>query len=167
MLAELSELAELEAGEVPVTPIDVDVHHVIEGVVHEITRCDAAGHPIEFEGTAVARCNPTLLSQVLLHVLQNAVRHSPPGSPVEMRVTSPGGKVQIAVADRGIGIDPADEQRIYQPFERGANARLAGVRGLGLGLFLACRALEQASGSIVHEPRVGGGTVFRVTVPGA
>lgn len=167
MLAELSELADLEAGDLVVTPIEVEVQQIVDGVVHEIVRRDAGTHPIEIEGSAVACCNPTILSQVMLHVLTNAIRFSPSESPIEIGVALRGGQVEIAVADRGISVDPADAQRIYEPFERGTNARQSGVRGLGLGLFLARGALAHSGGRISHEPREGGGTVFRITVPAA
>jgi signal transduction histidine kinase len=167
MLSELSELSELEAGDIIVTPIELEVHQIVDGVVHEIIRRDAGDHPIAFTGTAIARCNPTIMSQVLLHVLTNAVRFSISGSPIEVAVASPGDTVEITVSDRGISVDPADAERIYQAYERGANARAAGVRGLGLGLFLSRRALARAGGTIDHWPRDGGGTVFRITIPGA
>ena len=76
-------------------------------------------------------------------------------------------RVEIVVADRGISVPPGDDERIYQAFERGANAREAGVRGLGLGLYLARGHLAHAGGTIKHESRDGGGTIFRITVPGA
>lgn len=167
MLGELSELAELESGDVVATPIEVEAQQIVDGVVHEIMRRDVNAHPIDIEGSAIACCNPTILSQVLLHVLTNAVRFSPAGSQVDVRVTSRGAEVEIVVADRGIEVPDGDDQRIYQAFERGSNAREAGVRGLGLGLYLARGQLAHAGGTIRHEARDGGGTVFRITVPGA
>ena len=167
MLSELSELAELESGDVVAAPIEVEAQQIVDGVVHEIERRDANAHPIVVEGSAVARCNPTILSQVLLHVLTNAVRYSPDGSQVDVRVAALGDRVEIAVADRGISVPPGDARRIYRPFERGSNAREAGVRGFGLGLYLARGQLAHAGGAIEHEPRDGGGTVFRITLPAA
>jgi signal transduction histidine kinase len=165
MLAELSELSELESGEITTTPIDVEVHQIVDGVVHEVARRDADAHPITIEGTAVARCNPTLLSQALLHVLVNATRYSDPGSPVIVSIEHRGTAVEIAVSDEGISIPPGDDQCIYDPFERGSNARQAGIRGLGLGLFLARRSLQLNNGTIVHERRSNGGTTFIVRLP--
>jgi len=165
MLAELSELAEIDADDIVVTPIDVEVEQIVDGVVHEIGRRDAGGHSIVMEGSAVAHCNPTILSQVLFHVLTNAVRYSPPDSRIDVSVQKRGPHVEIVVADRGISVDPADTRRIYEPFERGANARQAGVRGLGLGLYLARRQLADAGGGIEHAAREGGGTIFRICLP--
>jgi len=166
MLSELSEMAELDADDVVATPIEVETQQIVDGVVQEISRRDGDAHPIVMEGSAVARCNPTMLSQVLFHVLTNAVRFSAPGSQIEVGIRSRGTRAEIVVGDHGIGIDPADARRIYEPFERGANARQAGVRGLGLGLYLANRQLAQTEGTIDHQARKGGGTLFRITVPG-
>jgi signal transduction histidine kinase len=167
MLAELSELADVDAGDVVVAPIEIEAQQIVDGVVHEILRRDGGAHAIVMNGSAVACCNPTILSQVLFHVLTNAIRYSPPDSQIDVDVRSRGSQVEIVVADRGISVDPADARRIYEPFERGANARQAGVRGLGLGLYLARRHLAEAGGSIEHHARDDGGTIFRITVPGA
>jgi signal transduction histidine kinase len=165
MLAELSELSELESGEITTTPIDVEVHQIVDGVIHEVARRDANAHPISIDGTAIARCNPTLLSQALLHVLTNATRYSEPGSPISVSIATHGSTVEIVVADEGISILPSDDLCIYEPFERGANARQSGTRGLGLGLFLARRALQLNDGKITHKRRNGGGTTFHVLLP--
>lgn len=167
MLAELSELAEIDSGDVIVTPIEVEAQQIVDGVVHEISRRDGGAHPIVLEGSALARCNPTILSQVLSHVLTNAVRYSEPGSEVRVNVRQRSHRAEIVVADRGISVDPADAKRIYEPFERGVNARQFGVRGLGLGLYLAKRQLMAIGGEIDHQARDGGGTMFRIVVPGA
>ena len=167
MLAELSEMAELEDDDFAATPIEVEAHQIVDGVVNEISRRDAEAHPIVMEGTAVACCNPTILSQVLFHVLTNAVRYSPPGSQIEVGIRSRGSRAEIVVGDHGIGVDAVDAVRVYEPFERGTNARQAGVRGLGLGLYLARRQLEHAGGRIDHQARKGGGTLFRIALPGA
>ena len=167
MLAELSELSELDGKDLSEEPVDVEVHQIVDGVVHDVTRRDDGAHQIQFEGSARARCHPTILSQTIGHVLNNAVRYSAHGSPIEVTIRARGQRTEILVGDRGISIEQTDAQRIYEPFERGLNAREAGVRGLGLGLYLARRALEQVDGTIQHRPREGGGTWFRISVPGA
>lgn len=167
MLAELSELAEVDADDLVVAPIEIEVRQIIDGVAHEIERRDTGARPIVIEGSGVACCNPTILSQVLFHVLTNAIRYSPDGAQVDVSVRQHGVRVEIVVADRGISVEPADAKRIYEPFERGSNARQFGVRGLGLGLYLARRQLSACDGRIEHHPRDGGGTIFRITLPGA
>ena len=166
MLAELSELAEVDSGDLVVAPIEIEAQQIVDGVVHEIERRDAGAHPILVQGSGIACCNPTILSQVLFHVLTNAVRYSPSGAQIDVNLRRRGNKLEIDIADRGISVDPADAARIYEPIERGTNARLFGVRGLGLGLYLARRQLAATGGRIEHRSREGGGTVFQITVPG-
>jgi len=165
MLAALSELAELQSGELVCTPVPVETDQIVEGVVIEARRHDGGAHPIQVEGDGLARCSPTMLSQAVTHVLTNAIRYSPEGAPISVTIARAGEAVEIVIADRGIGIRPEEAERIYEPFERGANARLEGVRGLGLGLFLARESLMAMRGWIEHREREGGGTTFRLTVP--
>lgn len=165
MLSQLSELADLECGEATTPPIEVEVSQIVEGIVREVTRRDAGAHPMAVDGAAIALCNPTLLSQALLHVLTNAVRYSEEGQPVSVTIGKVDGRVEILIDDAGIGIDPADAERIFTPFERGANAREAGIRGLGLGLYLARQALTQTGGAISFAPRATAGTTFEIRLP--
>ena len=167
MLSDLAELAELESENVLLEPIDVDLHQVIDGIVHAVARRDGVAHPMHLEGSAVARCHPTILSQAALHVVSNAVAYSEPGAPVTVQIRAVHDMAAIVVGDRGISVDPADSERIYEPFERGENARAFGTRGLGLGLYLARQAIRLAGGDVYHGPRAGGGTVFQITVPRA
>jgi signal transduction histidine kinase len=166
MLASLSELAELQSSDVVVAPMDVEAYQLVDGVVDEVRRRDGNAHPIQVDGCGMARCTPSLLNQALLHVLTNATLFSPAETPIEVTIGRHADLLTIDVADRGIGVEPADEERIYQAFERGDNARRAAIRGLGLGLFLTRQALGLMDGRLSHRARDEGGTVFRLVVPG-
>jgi len=165
MLAALSEMAELQSGDVFAAAVDVEVDQVVGDVVHEVVRRDGGAHPIRAEGRGLARCNPTLLGQALLHVITNATTFSPVGSPILVVTTQHRDFVETQVIDEGPGIDPADAHRIYEPFERGADARRAAIRGLGLGLYLARESLARTHGSLDHRGREQGGTTFRLRLP--
>jgi len=167
MLGTLSELAELQSGDAFSAAVAVDVSQLADDVVQEVTRRDAGAHPIHLEGEGVAHCNATLLSQAMLHVLANAALYSPAGEPVLVCVSTRGDTIEVTISDYGIGVLPADADRIYEPFERGSNARQTGSRGLGLGLYLAHESLARTRGRIEHRPREGGGTIFHLTVPRA
>jgi len=164
MLAALSELAELESGEESSPPMQVEAEQIVDGVIHEVLRRDGQAHPIEMTGRGTACCNPTSLNQALLHILTNAVRYSDAGAPVTVTIRETPQAVVIDVADRGIGMEQDDAERLYQPFQRGGLARQEGIRGLGLGLFLARETLRQAGGELEHLNRDGGGTTFRITL---
>jgi two-component system sensor histidine kinase HydH len=100
------------------------------------------------------------MEQVLRNLLDNARAGSPPGAPVELRVEVSGGELRIAVRDRGEGIEPGDEQRIFEPFFTRR------VRGTGLGLALAHRIVAGHGGRIEAATHPEGGAVFRIALPG-
>jgi two-component system sensor histidine kinase KdpD len=104
-----------------------------------------------------------LIEQVLVNLLENAIKYTPAGSPIEISASAMPDAVTVAVADRGPGLPPGDEQRIFEKFYR---APLTKDRsGVGLGLTI-CRGIIAAhNGRIWAENRPGGGAVFRFTLP--
>ena len=105
------------------------------------------------------------LAQAVTHVLANATRYSAPQSLVTVRLEQSETCVRIVVMDEGIGICDEDAERVYRPFERGVNAREFGTRGLGLGLFIAGRALADDGATLTHASRTSVGTVFTIELP--
>ena len=103
------------------------------------------------------------LRQVLLNLLDNAIKYSPPGSPVEVRVTSEGGEVRVEVADRGPGLRPEDVALLFKEFSRISHGMR--VAGAGLGLALAKQLTEAMGGRIGVDSEPGAGSVFWVALP--
>lgn len=104
-----------------------------------------------------------LVEQLLVNLLENAAKYSPPDAAITVRVAQLPSAVSIEVADRGRGLAAGDEQRVFEMFYRGAGA--TDRRGAGLGLAI-CRAVARAHrGTIEARRRDGGGTVFHVTLP--
>lgn len=103
--------------------------------------------------------------QVLTNLLTNALKYSDESAPVTLEVAAADrDRIAVAVIDHGIGIDPADRDRVFEPFYR----TIEGARsadGSGLGLAIARRLVEVLGGDIGAEPTPGGGTTFRVTLP--
>jgi signal transduction histidine kinase len=98
-----------------------------------------------------------LLSQLLRHVIENAVKFSPAEEPVEVRVLRERGRMEIRVADRGPGIDES-LLRSPMPFTQGDVSMTRTTQGLGLGLFAASRLAAVLDGTVRFEARSGGGT---------
>ena len=104
-----------------------------------------------------------LFAQVLVNLLENAVKHTPDGTHVRIIGTTGDGQVSIAVEDDGPGLPPGDPDRLFAKFQRGRSE--GDVAGAGLGLAI-CRAIVQAhGGSIGATGRDGGGARFVVTLP--
>ncbi len=107
---------------------------------------------------------PDRLGRAANNLIDNALKYSPPGAPVEIRLTGLGG-AELTVRDHGPGIAAEDLPHIFDRFYRGAEAR--GRPGSGLGLAIVRQVVEQHGGSIVAEAAPGGGTLMRVRLPRA
>ncbi len=104
------------------------------------------------------------IDQVLTNLLENAVRYTPPGSPIDISAEVKDGQVLVSVADRGPGIPPGQRERIFDKFYRVLTYQ-RDTRGSGLGLAV-CRGLVEAHGGRIWvESRMGGGALFRFTLP--
>ena len=106
-----------------------------------------------------------LLDQVFMNLFENAIKYSPKGTPLELSASESLYTVTVELADRGSGIPPGEEERIFEKFGRGP--AFGGGGGVGLGLAI-CRAIINAhGGKIWAENRPGGGAVFRFTLSAA
>jgi two-component system sensor histidine kinase KdpD len=103
-----------------------------------------------------------LMEQVLINLLENALKFTPPSTAIELSATASDHELVFEIADRGPGIPPGDEQRIFDKFYRAGPAREGGV---GLGLTVCRGIIEAHGGRIWVEKRPGGGAVFRFTLP--
>jgi len=104
-----------------------------------------------------------LIAQLLSNLLENVVKYTPPGSPIEIEAWASGDEITVSVVDRGPGIKPGDEERIFEKFHRGVPEGAVGGAGLGLTI---CRAIVDAHGGrIWAENRLVGGAMFCFTLP--
>lgn len=106
-----------------------------------------------------------LLRRVLNNLLDNAAKYGPPDQAVELEAIELDGRLQVEVRDRGIGVDPADLARLFDPFYRTETARSRSAGGVGLGLTLCRRVIEAHRGRIEATARPGGGLVMRFWIP--
>ncbi len=104
-----------------------------------------------------------LIERVLVNLLENALRYTPSGTPIELAASAAPGEVVVEVLDRGPGLVPGEEARIFEKFFRGEGA--TSRRGIGLGLAVARAIVEAHGGRIRAENRPGGGAAFRFTLP--
>ena len=107
------------------------------------------------------------MDQVLTNLIENAVRYTPPESPIEVSAQIEGDQMVISVADRGPGIPQADKERVFDKFYRvlGTQRNATRITGSGLGLAVSKGLVEAHGGHIWVEDREGGGSIFRFTLP--
>lgn len=110
-------------------------------------------------------CDATLLSQLLENLVDNALKYSPPGTPVEVTARRAGPELVLAVKDRGAGIAPPWRERIFEVFQRGEPGGPADAPGAGVGLAV-CRAIARAHGGVLRlRTRGRGGSAFECVLP--
>lgn len=120
-------------------------------------------HPAPDGEVFVVRCDLTLSLQVLGNLLQNAARHAPPPSPVELWAQREGPLTRIVVADRGPGVNESEIELIFQARERGLAGRVHGGEGMGLAI---ARTFARAQlGDVTYRARDGGGAEFAFALP--
>jgi K+-sensing histidine kinase KdpD len=165
LVGNLLDMARVEAGALTLAAAPGDIAEVIGAALER--RADALdGRPVTLD---VPRDLPPVLmseplvAQVLVCLLDNALKYSPPDSPLDVAAAVAGPLVSVSVADRGVGFPAGDERRIFDKFYR--VERPGRVSGTGLGLAIARGIVEALGGEIRAEHRPGGGSVFRFTLP--
>ncbi|HEX8229466.1 MAG TPA: ATP-binding protein [Chloroflexia bacterium] len=117
------------------------------------------------DGQVRGRYDEVRITQLLENLVENAVKYSPDGGSVVLRVWREGDNNHFSVTDEGIGIPSADIPRLFERFHRGANVNDRKFAGMGLGLFICRGIAEQHGGRISATSEPGKGSTFRVVLP--
>ena len=111
------------------------------------------------------RGDAQILSEALGNLISNAIVYSPRGSSVGVGVKATEGIVEIAVADRGIGIPEGEQERVFERFYRADQARSRRTGGTGLGLSIVKHAVQRHGGEVTLWSRPGRGSTFTIRLP--
>ena len=109
--------------------------------------------------------DPDGLRQVLVNLVENAVKYSPDGGRVELELEPGDGRVRFSVRDRGLGIPAAEHERIFEKFYRLDPNLSRGVGGTGLGLYICREIVRRMGGRIRVESEPGRGSTFSFELP--
>jgi signal transduction histidine kinase len=166
LVERLLDVSRLAAGQLDLRPTPLELEAVARAVVADFQEKAREAHTeirVAASGDSSGRWDRTRLEQVLSNLLSNAVKYGK-GKPIDVIVEGRSdGDVTLALTDRGIGIAPADLERIFLAFERAAPVEH--FSGLGLGLYICQRIVEAHGGRIDVASRPGEGTTFAVTLP--
>jgi len=165
LVGNLLDMTRLEAGAVHIHCEASDVQDLIGSTLGQFgQRLD--DHPVVVDlpdNLPLVPLDFVLAGQVLINVIDNALKYSPASSPIKIRAQTRGHFVEISVADRGVGIPPEDLERVFDKFYR--VQRPDNVSGTGLGLSISKGIVEAHGGSIRAENRSGGGTIVTIKWP--
>jgi two-component system sensor histidine kinase KdpD len=165
LVGNLLDMTRLEAGAMKPRLEPCDVQDVIGSALTALDE-QLQGRPVQVrvpDDLPAVPMDFVLVSQVLVNVLDNALKYSPAHSPVEVEARLRGAFLEIEVADRGVGIPAEDLSRVFDKFYR--VRRPGSVSGTGLGLSICKGIVEAHGGFIGAENRPGGGTLITLALP--
>lgn len=159
-------IARLEAGSELVNKKTFDLAAVVRDVAELYSaEMDAAGRPftVSADIEMPVSGSAALIAQALANLLDNALKYTPPGSPVEIEITRDTGRARVSVIDHGPGLSDLNKTRLLARFARGDEARSA--PGSGLGLSLAVAIVQAHDGTLVLADTPSGGLTVRFDIP--
>jgi two-component system, OmpR family, phosphate regulon sensor histidine kinase PhoR len=168
LVADLLHTARSEDGPMKVVRTRQDLADIVRASVDAAApAAQTAGLELELEApsTLVTRVDGQRMAQAVDNLVSNAIKYTPRGGHIEVRLALDGGRIEICVADSGIGIQASDRDRLFTRFFRARHAEEQSVQGLGLGLGIARSIVESHGGRIDIESEVGHGSVFRIRLP--
>jgi len=167
MVAALLDIARIESGQLSINRAPLDLCDLARRVVEE-AREQAEDHGLELT------CEPEhlliegddlRLEQVLQNLIQNAIKYSPPGALVTVRIERQDAYASVAVADHGIGIPEAALEQLFQRFYRAPNVDERQISGMGIGLFVVKEIVKLHGGAVEVDSIEGQGSTFTIRLP--
>lgn len=175
LVNDLLDISRLQRGDLTLRPRAVDVEALGRGVIRlgQLRADQRAPGKYHLEGKFAASLSPVWadaerLQQVLMNVLENAIKYSPEGGYIALSASMPGDQweqVVISICDHGVGIPAQRVSDLFQPFERLERATTANIAGIGMGLYLARKLVEAMNGSIELQSCEGRGTNVTIRLP--
>jgi two-component system sensor histidine kinase KdpD len=166
LVGEAAEVAQLGAGQVG---LQLELHQIRDAIDIAIRELQPALHqrPVEVkiaENLPPVRIDLMRLTEVIVHLLENAGKYSPPGTAIHLTAELRNGELITSVADHGPGIDEMEQEMVFEKFYRGQNQRMK-VQGTGMGLAIAKAIVELHGGKIGVTSQSGRGSVFYFSLP--
>ncbi len=169
LVDQLRQVARYEAGMQPLDRAPVQLPALAEETLAvlqpELARKQVRGRSVLPPSLPLVYADADRLTEVLLNLLDNALRHAPPGGQIEISGGVDGPFVRVSIADNGPGIGPEDRVHVFDRFYRADKSRSSSTGGSGLGLAIVRALVEAHGGAIRVDERPGGGARFTFTLP--
>jgi signal transduction histidine kinase len=161
---------QLDAGRLRLEREQIDVEQLVSEVVEEMRVTAAARNDISFEVEASDSVGPVVgdadkVRQILLNLVDNAIKYSPDGGRVGIRLEARDSGLRLAVTDEGLGVPHGEQQRIFGKFYRVDPNLTRGVGGTGLGLYICRELARRMDGRVWVKSQEGKGSTFVVDLP--
>ena len=143
------------------------VEEIVSEAMQHISRkaCEHSIRVVNRDELLLARCDARLIVQVIINLVDNAIKYTPVGSHIALETWAEGGQAVFSLSDDGPGIPDGEKERIFQMFYTGSNPIADSRRSLGLGLGLCKSIITAHGGEITVSDSASGGTQFTFTIP--
>jgi PAS domain S-box-containing protein len=160
--------AQLDRGTLTTSETSCDLRALCESVIEAAEARDPGRATLVLDAPddlGPVICDELLVRQVVVNLVENALKYSPDGGRIEIALSADGDAVRIAVRDEGLGIPFSEQERIFEKFYRLDAEMTRGVGGSGLGLYISREIVTQLGGALTVESAPGTGSTFTVTLP--
>lgn len=167
MVEDLLDVGRIEAGRFDLHLEPRDLREVLRETA-DLFADTSSRHPVHSElpeEPVVVPHDSARMAQVLSNLVSNAIKYSPEGGEVDLRLRVLQKQVAVEVSDQGLGIAPGERDRIFEPFRRSESRQSVDIPGVGLGLSVARRLVRAHGGDIEVEARPERGSIFRILLP--
>jgi len=168
LVQKMLETARLEYDKLSLNIRQVDVVPIVRRQIETLKPLLGSDHRVRIDiddGPMLVRADPDRIGTVVVNLLDNAIKYSPNGGEIVVKVASGGGRAFVSVSDQGVGIDPDDFPKLFSRFSRLEQEAVRGVDGTGLGLYIAREIARRHGGDIMVESRLGAGSRFTLSLP--
>jgi signal transduction histidine kinase len=164
LIAQLLDVSRLQSGTLALERRPTDLAGMVTGIVAAAQQTTTIPLVVHAPGPALAAVDPLRVEQVVVNLVDNAIKYTVDDAPVEIAVLQPRADVvQVAVRDRGLGIPEMDRRHVFERFYQVGGSRQVG--GMGLGLHISRQIVTAHGGTIELEVPPDGGSRFVVTLP--
>ncbi|MEE9241375.1 MAG: PAS domain S-box protein, partial [bacterium] len=170
LIEDLLDFDRIESGNVKLDKEDVSINDLVKNVVEARAPQLTEGHSLEIHlnpSCGTLSCDPTRISQVLINLLDNAVKYSPGGGAIHIRTDARPDEIWISIKDNGLGMSPEELEVIFERFRQLESGYMRRSGGLGIGLSLIRELVGLHDGRIWVESEKGKGSIFTFALPRA
>jgi two-component system, OmpR family, sensor histidine kinase KdpD len=163
LLGRLGLARDVEAGEVTLDVVAVDLSELVRESVHDLSHALLAAHPVAVDAplTVVIRADPTATREIVFNLLSNAAKYSEKGAHIEVSVNGGDETAAVVVRNHGSGVTPGNTERVFEKYQRGDT----NAPGVGLGLFISRGLARAHGGDLTVEPADRVGSEFHLSLP--
>ncbi len=162
------DLTRIESADIPLQKASKDINATITEVIESKKFLAAEKHitlNTQLEPLFSFKFDVTLIRRVLSNLVENAIKYSPSTSEITLSSKEENGWIRVSVADRGMGIDPLEQGKVFEKFYRCENPATKEIKGTGLGLYLVKYFVELHRGAVDLKSEIGQGSIFTISLP--